>query len=257
VTHVAVAVVVGVVIGRLLPPSPRRSSLRLSGWPLLAAGVVLQLAAVRLEGTAAVMLLAPALVCTAAALVANRHITGTGVVLVGVLANLAGVLGNGGMPVSPDALVDAGVVERTDVATLELSGGRHLERGDELAPWLGDIVPVPLPVAPSAVSFGDLIIAVGTADLVAHAVRRRRRPSHSAPRARQRARSMSTATPAHDWGTAPPAPPESPFHHSARPDDTAPALTADASDAANPSSPRSPAATQSRYASGGQTPPRQ
>ena len=80
---------------------------------------------------------------------------------VGALLNLASLLLNSGMPVDPDALVSAGLADRSELSTIDPGPGRHLERDSDLAPALGDVVPVP-PLL-SVVSFGDLIVALGAA----------------------------------------------------------------------------------------------
>ncbi|MEY2459083.1 MAG: hypothetical protein QOG30_913, partial [Acidimicrobiaceae bacterium] len=118
------------------------------------------------------------------------------------------IMANGGMPVSARALVAAKIVNADEVAHVELRGARHLESPFDAITVLGDIIPMRRQV----VSFGDLIIAVATADVVAHLARRQRR----------RQGSMSNASPDQDWGIAPSPVPSSASQFSARPEADAP-----------------------------------
>ena len=200
----------GAIVGRLLLRPLRYRHLGMT--PLhrpavLVAGVVLAVVADRTDGVATATL---AQVLLIAGVVANSHLIGTGVVAVGLATNLVPMLVDGGVPVRPSAMVAAGIIEQGEVVTV--SGPRHVERPGDRLPWLGDA----LPIAPlrSVVSFGDLIVAVGLADVAAHAARPRRQ--------------RRSANPVHDWGTAPPAAPVSGCHHSASPDVSAPATVGDA-----------------------------
>ena len=203
-----VALAVGVVLGRLLlqPLRYRHLGPARVRWPIvLGLGVVL---AVTADFTASTSLAIISQALLTLGVLGNGHLVGTGVLAVGLAMNLVSMTVDGGVPVRRGALVAAGVLDPEEVARATVSGPRHLERDDDLLPWLGDA----LPVAPlrTVVSFGDLVVAVGVADVAAHAARRRRQ-------------SINSASPVHDWGTAPPAAPVSAFHHSARPDVRAPA----------------------------------
>ena len=95
----------------------------------------------------------------------NRGIRGTGLVAAGLLANALVVGVNGAMPVSADAAARAGVgiqdlLTGAD-ARHELAGAATRLR------WLGDVVPVPLPLRPEVVSPGDVLVAAGLGQLVA------------------------------------------------------------------------------------------
>src|SRR5258708_31278880 len=96
--------------------------------------------------------------------VANLHLVGMGVMTIGLCANLLVIAVNEGMPVRPRALVAADVVSATDVDHLDMRGARHLERSSDLLMVLADI----LPIRAQVVSFGDLIIAGATVDVIAH-----------------------------------------------------------------------------------------
>ena len=166
------SVVLGLGIGLALRPRPTRFArprVRMIG--LLVAGVVGQLLAAQFTGNTAVVLAVASLAGLVAFSIANLHLTGMGVMTIGLGLNLFAIMVNGGMPVSARALVAADVVPAAEVAHVELRGARHLERPSDSIVVLGDIIPMGRQV----VSFGDLIIAVATADVIAHLVRRQRR----------------------------------------------------------------------------------
>lgn len=111
---------------------------------------------------------------------ANLRLVGMPVVLLGLVLNIAVITLNAGMPVRAEALL---TVERdlaaADLAAVDFGAKRHLETGEDRLAFLGDVVPVR--VLGEVLSFGDLILAVGIADVVFRllgptaAVRRRRR----------------------------------------------------------------------------------
>lgn len=178
----AVAVLVGLVAGWLRPPLGTYAARPRFTWvPLLGAGAALNLAAYLLEGRAATFALVASLVLLLGFVAVNTHVTGVAVIGVGLLCNLAAVVLNDGMPVRGEALVAAGVVEEDELDTLSFAGARHLERAADTAPILGDVLPVPLPVAPEVLSFGDLIVVIGAADAVRDLARRRHRRHVRAP----------------------------------------------------------------------------
>ena len=128
-------------------------------WPLLLVGVVLQ--ALAPNG----VVLAAALLCLLAWCLANVQLVGMAVVAVGLALNALVIVANGAMPVRPEALAKADV-------DADLGGTRRLQEPGDVLTFLGDVLPVrPLRVV---LSFGDLIVAVGTADVVANLMRRRR-----------------------------------------------------------------------------------
>ncbi|MEY2451527.1 MAG: hypothetical protein QOD92_1101 [Acidimicrobiaceae bacterium] len=175
---------------------------------LLITGVVGQLLAARWSGSDAVVVAVIAFAVLIAFSVANLHLTGMGVVTIGLGLNLFAIMANGGMPVSARALLVADVVPTDDIAHVELHGPRHLERPTDAIRVLGDIIPM----GHQVVSFGDLIIAVATADVITHLVRRQRR----------RQVSINTMSADHDWGIAPSPVPSSASQYSASPDADAP-----------------------------------
>ena len=198
------SVLVGVGTGLALRPRPTRFArpkIRLV--PALAVGVFSQLISNRFTGHVAVVLGIAALSLLVAFAVANLHLTGMGVMTIGLSLNLFVMLINGGLPVSARALRAADLPDSG-----ELRGARHIERSNDDLTVLGDIIPVHGVV----VSYGDLIVAVATADVIAHLARRQRR----------RQSSITTASPVHDWGMAPSPVPSSASQYSASPDAEAP-----------------------------------
>lgn len=154
------AAVVGVVAGYATGGRLRHlSGHRMEMWPLLVAGVVLQ--ALAPNG----VVLVAALLCLLAWCLANLQLVGMAVVAVGLALNALVIVVNGAMPVRPAALA------RADVE-VDLGGTRRLEAPGDRLTFLGDVLPArPLRMV---LSFGDLIVAVGTADVVVHLMRRRR-----------------------------------------------------------------------------------
>lgn len=97
-------------------------------------------------------------------LLRNRGIRGTGLVALGLLANALVVTANGAMPVSTDAAARAGVGVQDLLVDAD---ARHEPAGAQTRlRWLGDVVPVPLPLRPEVVSPGDVLVAAGLGQLV-------------------------------------------------------------------------------------------
>ena len=203
------SVVLGLAIGLALRPRPTRFArprVRMIG--LLVTGVAGQLIAAQWSGSDAVVVAVIAFAVLITFSVANLHLIGMGVMTIGLGLNLFAIMANGGMPVSARALVAANVLDPVDVTHVSLSGARHLERPTDAITALGDIIPM----GHQVVSFGDLIIAVATADVITHLVRRQRR----------RQVSINTMSADHDWGIAPSPVPSSASQYSASPDSDAP-----------------------------------
>jgi hypothetical protein len=167
------ALLIGGLIGLCTGGHPRYlGQHHVRAWWLLLAGVLLEFAAARLDlggpgtGTAVVVLGYVSLLAFAAV---NRSLVGMGVVAVGLAANALVIGINGGMPVRPAAVAAA----RVDYGRLHHAEGP----GDHLS-WLGDVIPARR--LHLVVSFGDLILAVGVADVVAHLLHRRGRASLAA-----------------------------------------------------------------------------
>lgn len=167
----AIAVAVGLLVGVLLGGRLRHVGRRpLRWWPLLAAGVVLQLPLLDRVGVAALLV---SYACLLVFALVNLHLVGMALVAIGIALNALVISVNGGMPVHRGAVVAAAIVERGQVDTVETDSKHHLQEADDRLVVLGDIIPVrPLR---EVVSFGDVVMAVGVADVLAHLLRRPRR----------------------------------------------------------------------------------
>ncbi|MBV9097231.1 MAG: DUF5317 domain-containing protein [Frankiaceae bacterium] len=114
----------------------------------------------------------------------NGRTAGVPLVTAGLILNALVVAANGAMPVSIVAAYHA----RVPIAAISAgTDARHEIAGEGTAlSWLGDVVPLPLPLRPEVVSAGDVLVVAGLAELVvvgmlpAGAVMRwRRRKEHS------------------------------------------------------------------------------
>lgn len=177
----------------------------------------------------------------------NAHVVGMAIIGVGVALNLLPVVVNGTMPVRADALVEAGMVDSADLDRVSLDGAREIAGPETRLDSLGDVIPIRLTA--QVLSFGDLIMLVGLADVIANLMlqrRPRRLPQGAAPTlvhfgwreapAREgglidltgpvgaQPPAITSARPVHDWGTAPPAAPVSGSQYSARPEIAAPSM---------------------------------
>ena len=166
-TFTVVALVAGVVFGFLAGgrlANVARRPLEMI-W-LLVISVGLQIAAETLDvvdrvGLAMILV---SYVGLAAFAIANTRLVGMPVVLVGLMCNLVVITFNAGMPVEEDALLASHAATRDELIALDLGAKRHLATDDDVLRPLGDVIPV----RPSreVLSFGDLIMAFGIADVV-------------------------------------------------------------------------------------------
>lgn len=186
---VVIATVVALATGGRLANLPTE---RPRWWPLVPVAVVLLLTPQVLpaEGGAGTGLVVAALAGLIAFAAANLRLVGMAVVLAGLALNAAVIVANGAMPVDPAAAVAAGVVRGEDLTSLELGPARRWRSPEDRIAGLGDILPMsPLD---EVVSFGDLIIAAGLANVTFRLFRplgrrplprprRRRAPRHRRP----------------------------------------------------------------------------
>lgn len=131
---------------------------------LVVAALLAQLVGALVGGPAYALGLAASALLALAFLQRNRGVRGTGLIALGLLSNAVVVAANGAMPVSLHAALRADA-DITDV----VSGAdpRHeVAHGGTRLPWLGDVVPVRLPVRPEVVSPGDVLLVSGIAQLV-------------------------------------------------------------------------------------------
>lgn len=210
---------------------------------LVGAAAVLHAISSLAGDDAAVLALGAALGALLAFAIVNPHVTGLVVAGLGLLLNLASLVANNGVPVRPDALVAAGVVDREGLPTHELAGPRHLETGADRLAVLGEVLPI-RPIG-EVMSFGDLIVVVGLAD-AARELARRRRHRWADDRRAGYAALTTLASADQDWGTAPSGAPVSATQCSANPEREAPATIDLDKEAAASASPDLVAANHSR-----------
>ena len=182
-SYVVAAVVVGVVVGYLR--RGRLSTLAtqsLRWWPLLAVAGVVQVTAIFVSGDAGVVALLASFALLISFTAMNLTRSGMGIVLIGVALNAIVIGANGGMPVRDDAIIAAGIADRDEFDDLDFNAKWHLETDDDRFTVLGDIIPVP--GVREVLSFGDLVMAVGVADVIVHLMTARggavRRPEQEA-----------------------------------------------------------------------------
>lgn len=114
-----------------------------------------------LGGEATLLTVAMGMVALLAAV--NLSVTGMVIVLVGTVMNMAPLVLNGAIPVGANAAVTVDAATFDDVDTVDLGVGRRVESDDDRLVFLGDTIPVtPLGLI---TSFGDLVIALGLANV--------------------------------------------------------------------------------------------
>lgn len=183
---------VGVVLGGRLANLPAE---RLR-WPSLSFVAVVLYWAPSLLGASssnAVVLVLFSYATLLAFALANLRLTGMAVVSLGLALNALVISANGGMPVDPEAVVAAGLARPDELVGIALGPARQWqEPGDRLA-VLGDIVAVA--VLDEVVSFGDLVLASGLANVGFRLFRPTggRRPSIPSRRRGGRLRSRGSA----------------------------------------------------------------
>ncbi len=142
-------------------------------WQLALGAIVIQLLfrLLPLDGTFAVVLDVISMLLLIAFAVLNIKVAGMVVILIGLVLNLIPTVINNGTPVSPDALVSAGLVERADLDRVELEGPRHVQTDDDSLTFLGEVIAIP---TGQVVSFGDLILLLGEMLTISALLRNRR-----------------------------------------------------------------------------------
>ena len=182
----AAAVVAGLVLGAVRGGRWRHvAEHRLLGWPLLVAGIGLQLATGPLGGDWGVACLLVSYLLLVMFAVLNLARTGMPVVLAGLALNAAVIGVNGGMPVRRSAVVAAA----GGLAGVHLSGKHHLAGPADHLVFLGDVIPV-RPFH-EVVAAGDIGLAVGLVIVLAALLQPPRPvyvPRHRRPRSGPAAR---------------------------------------------------------------------
>jgi len=189
-SYLVVALAAGLVVGLALGGRPRHLAQKhFRWWLLLPLGVALQVL-VEADGVPAPhALLIVSYVYLLAFCAANLRHAGMGLILVGIALNAVVIVADNGMPVREKAVHQAAIAKPGETITID-EIKHHLERPDDTLMGLADIIPVkPLH---QVLSFGDLVLSVGVADLLVHLLlpvggRRRRRPSVDAESTQARA----------------------------------------------------------------------
>jgi hypothetical protein len=170
VSYVVAAVVLGIGIGYLrggrllaLATAP------VHWWPVLAAAVALQVASLTIDTTLGARLLLASFALLIVFTARNFTRAGMGIVLVGVAMNALVIAVNSGMPVRKEAIIASGLAEADEIDELDFNAKWHLETDDDRLTFLADIIPVP--GVGEVLSFGDLVMAVGVADVIVHLMR--------------------------------------------------------------------------------------
>src|SRR5262245_48048301 len=172
-----VAIAVGLVIGRVLGGRVHFIADKHVRWPLLLfLGLALQVI-VELDGVPIPFaLLILSYVYLIIFCLANLRLVGMGLICIGIALNALAIALNHGMPVREEAIRAAGFSGQQRELTIHEVKHR-LETPDTKLAFLGDIIPV-RPMH-TVVSFGDLILSVGIADLIANLMRAPRRRSQA------------------------------------------------------------------------------
>jgi len=137
-------------------------SLRL--WFLLPLCLALQFAAVSSAGsTWPFLLVLLGFACLFAFAIANLAVTGFWMIALGLFLNALAIGLNHGMPIGHKALAHTGNNASVYPAL------HHVQRSSDKLLLLGDVVPIS-PIG-EIVTFGDLILAVGIADVIVHLMR--------------------------------------------------------------------------------------
>jgi uncharacterized protein DUF5317 len=191
------SILAGLYIGLLRGGRVRNLGLaRIEWWGLLVVGVAVPVVVDHTEPSRAVTFVTVSLLALILFAVRNRALTGMTIVAIGLCANAGVMVLNDGMPVRRDALVAAGLATSDEVNRVEISGVQRLERDGDRLLFLADVIP--LAETNQVLSFGDLIILAGLADVAANLLLARRRPSaasSSRPSPPPPARAPSTRAP--------------------------------------------------------------
>jgi hypothetical protein len=170
------SILAGLYIGLLRGGRLRNLGLaRIEWWGLLVVGVTVPVIVDHAEPSRAVTFVTLSLLALVVFAIRNRTLTGMSIVAIGLCANVAVVVLNDGMPVRRDALVAAGLATADEVDRVEISGVQRLERDGDRLLLLADVIP--LAETSQVLSFGDLIILAGLADVSANLLLARRRPA--------------------------------------------------------------------------------
>jgi hypothetical protein len=175
------AIVVAIVIGYILRGSLRNFTGARIRWPLLAlAGLALQLWPVSATNSALGFgLLMASFGLLFAFGVLNIRNPGFSLIVVGLCMNALVIGVNRGMPVQREALIRSGQGSTLKLLAEEGGAKHHLAGPDDNLMFLGDVIPVPMPIG-QVVSLGDVATYAGVMWFVIASMQPSRRPEESA-----------------------------------------------------------------------------
>ncbi|HEV8669513.1 MAG TPA: MFS transporter [Candidatus Limnocylindria bacterium] len=131
----------------------RLSTFTLYLWPVLVVGAGLRLIGYLIPASPLAVYFI-GLLCIAVVAARNWRLPGAALISVGTFANVLVVLLNNGMP------YDARIA--TEIHALPPANGLYVElASNTILPFLGDIIPVAIPIIPSVYSVGDFLIGFG------------------------------------------------------------------------------------------------
>lgn len=137
---------------------------RITLWPLAAISALsLAVAGSTNDIPYPTVFAAFALTMVSASCVLNLHLTGSCIILIGSLLNLIPLILYGYVPVSPEAIFNANIVDQASLDLVRLGATRSFETGHETFKFLGAIIPIRS--VSEVFSFGDLIIMAGLLNL--------------------------------------------------------------------------------------------
>ena len=137
---------------------------RITLWPLAAISALsLAVAGSTNDIPYPTVFAAFALTMVSASCVLNLHLTGSCIILLGSLLNLIPLILYGYVPVSPEAIFNANIVDQASLDLVRLGATRSFETGHETFKFLGAIIPIRS--VSEVFSFGDLIIMAGLLNL--------------------------------------------------------------------------------------------
>jgi uncharacterized protein DUF5317 len=139
-------------------------------WPLLAlVGLALQFVTGP-GNTVPLLCLYTSFVLLIVFTVRNIRVIGFPLILAGVICNLLVIGINGGMPVSKHALVASDQGQFLGDLENNPYPKHHLATDDDEVRFLGDVIPIPMPIA-QAISLGDILTYAGVGVVIVGAMR--------------------------------------------------------------------------------------
>jgi hypothetical protein len=155
-------------------------------WRLAVIGLALQLLfkVLPLSGGLAVVIDIVSMAALIAFALLNIRVGGMVLVVIGLSLNLFTTVVDWGTPVRAGSLVSAGLVTQSQLDDgVGIEGPRHLQRTDDRAAWLGEVIPLP---THQVIALGDLVLLLGEALVVSSLVRKRRVERSGSRRATRR-----------------------------------------------------------------------